>query len=231
MGPTAAKLAAQVSSVTSAPDAATGTEKATDPRPASNTAGANTQTQTNQPTTSTEANGNAGGEDSYQGWEMHQGKRDVKEGSNNDYQGYGGYEPEGDGYGDYSGGGGGNMVDVGGSTAIKEDGCVYNLLEAFRLYGVSPVVFPYLSMSLSLPSSLLKREEELELAGNWNWKMGWSWWGSGSGVRESTYSAYQQDEGLYRYSIATTISTSTTIDEIDWRIGRICNPCHWGSQQ
>jgi len=104
-------------------------------------------------------------EDSYQGWDSQQNKGDASNGGNNDYQGYGGYEQEGEGYGDYPGGGNGNMVDVGGSTAIKEDGCVYNLLATLHVSKTSLLYLSstYLSMCLSLPTSLLKREEGLRM--------------------------------------------------------------------
>jgi len=138
-------------------------------------------------------------EDGYQGWDSQQNKGDASNGGN-DYQGYGGYE-QGDGYGDYSGGGNGNMVDVGGSTAIKEDGCVYNLfatlhaLKTSRLYLSST----YLSMCLSLPTSLLKREEELELEWHCYKMLDWQGWRSW-GVWEK-----------YIFSLSTRRGTSTAI--------------------
>ncbi|KAF8459383.1 hypothetical protein BGX38DRAFT_5847 [Terfezia claveryi] len=140
-------------------------------------------------------------EDSYQGWDSQQNKGDASNGGNNDYQGYGGYEQEGDGYGDYSGGGSGNMVDVGGSTAIKEDGCVYNLLATLHALKTSLLYLSstYLNMCLSLPTSLLKREEELEL--EWHWYKMLDWRGGGC------WDVWEK----YIFSLSTRRGTSTAI--------------------
>ncbi|RPB29581.1 hypothetical protein L211DRAFT_844547 [Terfezia boudieri ATCC MYA-4762] len=182
-------------------------EKASDLRSAS---GVPTTAAPQAHTSSNENNGQDNvDEDSYQGWDSQQNKGDASNGGNNDYQGYGGYEQEGDGYGDYSGGGSGNMVDVGGSTAIKEDGSTY------------------LNMCLSLPTSLLKREEELEL--EWHWYKMLDWRGGSSWDVWEKYNIQpiNKTRDFYRYSIAT-INTSTTLDEIDWRVGRSFFRCHLG---
>lgn len=148
-------------------------EKASDPRSSSTAPPTTSQTQQSQNTSNELKGQDTVDEDNYQTWDSQQNRIDTNNNGDVDYQGYSGYEQEGDGYGDYSGGGNGNMVDVGGSTAIKEDGCVYNLLaslhiiKTFLLYLSSST---YLCMSLSLPSSLLEARGglRLELALVWN---------------------------------------------------------------
>ena len=172
---TSAKPAALSASSASA---VKGGEKASDPRSASGAPSTAAPQQAHP--SSNENNGqDIVDEDSYQVWDSQQNKGDASNGGNNDYQGYGGYEQEGDGYGDYSGGGNGNMVDVGGSTAIKEDGCVYNLLATLHALKTSLLYLSsaYLSMCLSLPTSLLKREEELEFEWHWYKTLDWRGWG------------------------------------------------------
>ncbi|KAF8422676.1 hypothetical protein EV426DRAFT_604999 [Tirmania nivea] len=181
-------------------------EKASDLRSASG-APTTAAPQTQQAHTSSNENNGQDivDEDNYQGWDSQQNKGDTSNGGNNDYQGYGGYEQEGDGYGDYSGGGNGNMVDVGGSTAIKEDGCVYNLLATLHALKTSLLYLSptYLSMCLSLPTSLLKREEELELEWHWYKMLGWRGCGSWGVGKVHIQPSTKQDEGLlplfYRY--------------------------------
>ena len=109
-----------------------GSEITVDPSPAPS-APPPAQAQAQRAQRSNELNGHGTGDDNNPMWETQQGKNDANNGGNGDYQGYNSYEQEPDGYGDYSGAGNGNMVDVGGSTAIKEDGCVYNLLANLRL--------------------------------------------------------------------------------------------------
>lgn len=110
-----------------------GSEITVDPYPAPS-APPSAPAQAQRAQRSNELNGHGTGDDNNPIWEAQQGKNDANNGGNSDYQGYNSYEQETDGYGDYSGAGNGNMVDVGGSTAIKEDGCVYNLLANLRLY-------------------------------------------------------------------------------------------------
>lgn len=75
-------------------------------------------------------------------WNQHI-KEEGASGGNMDYQAYSEYDQEAGGY-DYSGAGGGNLVDVGGSTAIKEDGCVLQLLPycVFSMHFCLRVIYP-----------------------------------------------------------------------------------------
>lgn len=139
-----AALAKLAASPASNIPSASGNEKASDQGQVYNApTAAGAQTQPAQHSLSNEINGQSAGEDvnNYHGWDSQQNKSDANNGGNNDYQGYGGYEQDGDAYGNYSGDGNGNMVDVGGSTAIKEDGCVYNLLATLYTIKIVPSVF------------------------------------------------------------------------------------------
>lgn len=116
-------------------------------------------------------------EDNYQSWDsQNNGSGNNGAGTGNGYADYSGYETHNESYGDYSGGdGGGTLVDVGGSTAIKEDGCVYMLLLYFLHFTFFPSKFEFIYLImflLSLPSHL-KREDGL-VGARIGYEYGWN---------------------------------------------------------
>ena len=160
---------------------------------------------------STEISGNNADEGS-KNWEPPQVKQEGHNGNGNEYQKYNGYDHDGEGYPDYSGGGGGNMVDVGGSTAIKEDGCVYDLLAFLRHYcEISPVQFSFIYLKMFSQSST-----HFEARGGHHWGEGGCrrdlelGWGKIDGGKEKYILNPSAIRGINSYTTATTTSTSTT---------------------